>query len=203
MDCEMPVMDGYAATAEIRRRRGARPLPIVAMTAHALPEDRERCLAAGMDDYLPKPARREDVAQMLERWLVRPAPWSGGDPGAGKGSREASAPEVVSRAMLDELWALTPGSFHEIVGVFLESAGGKVAALRRAMESGDHDSLRRAAHGLKGSSGNVGAVRLAALCSELEQAAGRPGAEGLVTQIEQELAQAHAELTREQRQRHN
>ncbi len=77
MDCQMPGMDGFEATRQIRTRLQGRPLPIIAITANAMPEDREACLAAGMDDFIAKPIRQEELRTCLKRWIRIPAPVRG------------------------------------------------------------------------------------------------------------------------------
>jgi CheY-like chemotaxis protein/HPt (histidine-containing phosphotransfer) domain-containing protein len=200
MDCQMPEMDGYEATAEIRRREGAtRHTPIVAMTANALERDRERCLAAGMDDYVSKPVRVAELRTVIDRWLAA----GGKGPPADAGARHASD-EILDVSILDDLWQVTPTGFHELVRFFLESAGKKVEALRTAAAADDRQALLRLAHAFKGSAGNLGAAALAARCAELEEHARGADAEGLgalVRDIEEHYARARQELEKQSRSR--
>jgi CheY-like chemotaxis protein/HPt (histidine-containing phosphotransfer) domain-containing protein len=212
MDCEMPEMDGYAATAEIRRREGSGPrVPIVAMTAHAMEGDREKCLAAGMDDYLSKPLEPEAIDAALRRWVrldsrmpaarVPPAP---ARPGAAPALDDAAeAPPVLDPDRLTRLRAaLTTGGslalFARVLEGFIGDAGQRVAALRRAVEGADAPAVRQVAHALRSSCVNVGAARMAAVAEALERLAGAgalAGAAGLVERLERELVQAEAALT--------
>jgi two-component system sensor histidine kinase/response regulator len=169
MDCQMPEMDGYAATAAIRgRERGMSRLPIVAMTAHAMKGDRERCLAAGMDDYLSKPLRPAELDAALERWLGTPAP---------QATAVASAPvddpfdALVDEARMRVFRVDYPEIVGQLIELFVESTPPLLDELRAGAESGDGEAVRRAAHKLKGSCQNIGASFMADLASDLEQAA--------------------------------
>jgi two-component system sensor histidine kinase/response regulator len=184
MDVQMPEMDGFAATAAIREREravpGGRRLPIVALTAFAMKGDRERCVAAGMDDYLTKPIRRDQLAAVLARL-----------PGEAPGPAEA----VETSPALDEAAALAYAGddrhlLSELLGIFLEDGPGHLQALRDAVAGSDPAALMRAAHTLSGSLRVLGAAGATALVGPLE-ALGREGriegAAALLARFEPEL----------------
>jgi two-component system, sensor histidine kinase and response regulator len=173
MDCQMPVMDGYQAATEIRQQTSsvAPRLPIVALTANAMEGDRAQCLAAGMDDYLAKPYSRAQLLQVLSRWLAL---------GAGTNdtahppqtSKAGTALAAIDRQVLEQLRELDPADgqalVRQILQVYLDTAGGYLAQLERAIAEDDADGLRRAAHSLKSSSANVGAKALSDVFKQME-----------------------------------
>jgi PAS domain S-box-containing protein len=167
MDCQMPEMDGYEATAALREReRPGQRLPVVAMTAHAMKGDSERCLAAGMDDYLAKPLRPDELDAVLERWLHAPAP----EPEA------APEPEPATIALVDEARARVfredyPEIVDQLIELFQDSTPPLLRELREGAAAGDAEGVRRTAHKLKGSCQNIGASGMAAQVAELERTA--------------------------------
>jgi two-component system, sensor histidine kinase and response regulator len=188
MDVQMPEMDGYAATREINRReaeagrrsimmdRPAHHTPIIAMTANAMQGDREKALEAGMDDYLSKPVKPEELEAILERWIPRQetsnpgtlAPAVGVDATAPDGARAAVAENVL--AGLRELQEDgEPNILDELIGLFLADVPPHLGAMREASAAGDARSVQRIAHTLKGSAANMGARGMEALCLELEE----------------------------------
>ena len=174
MDIQMPEMDGYEATAEIRRReRGrSRRTPIIAMTANAMQGDREKALDAGMDDYVTKPVRREDLEAALERWALGEGA-STDTLGVGNGSAVPyeEAEGVLDSAVVENLRELGGSEMiSELTEMFFEDTVSGLAALQAAVESSDAPTVERVAHTLKGSSGNMGARRMSAICAELEDA---------------------------------
>jgi len=210
MDCQMPVLDGYQATARIRAAESGTRTPIIALTADALAEDRQRCLEAGMDDYIAKPVTVENLARMLSRWAAsaqgrrvagtapmnEPAPVS---PAAN------AVPSDSSRALdaktIESLRALAGVEASDflprVIGVFLTNSRAALADAGDAIAAGDCPSLHRLAHKLKSSSRYLGAKRLAELCAELEQAATRSDAQAcarLARQMLQEFGRAEAEF---------
>ncbi len=206
MDCQMPELDGFEATARIREResrsrRGDRAgsrrarIPIVALTAHAMQGDRERCLSAGMDDHVTKPFSRDELAAVIERWL--PAGRMAAATVSGAAANLAN-PEVASAVLdpgiLDQLRALSgaqgSGFVARVFATYLATSLPLGAEIREALVRDDASAIARAAHKLKSSSAQIGALRVAKQC-ELLEAAGRQGslgqAEIMVTQLQHEL----------------
>ncbi len=173
MDCQMPQMDGYEATRRIRALETGIPrLPIVAMTAHVRRDDGDRCLAAGMDDYLVKPLKLDTLREKLQRWLPAQRAESihaksGGRVGLASAQRGTADP--LDRKVLGELHGGVGGAFATIIEVFLEDTPTYLGSLEDAVATGDAQALADGAHKIKGSARNLGANRLAAACSQLEE----------------------------------
>jgi CheY-like chemotaxis protein len=180
----MPDLDGYEVAKEIRRlERGERRIPIVAMTAYVLDGERERCLAAGMDDYLSKPVSTARLAETLGRWMKIPEP----------------SLDSAKVSGLKEMGKSNPRFLSDITTLFREDALVRLHDLRDSIAAANPDQLARAAHALKSSSGNVGAKRIYTLCAAIEEnaSAGKiAGARELVDQVAAELDVAVAALTR-------
>jgi CheY-like chemotaxis protein len=174
MDCQMPELDGYQVTREIRQREGTdRHAYIIAMTAHAMVGDREKCLAAGMDDYLSKPLNRAELRAALQRGAAKP----------------------VAPLNEDNLRPLATGADHEVakwIELFVATAPSSIAEMKRAHGESHASDLSMAAHSLKGSCSNFGATVLAELCAQIEHAAD----DGKLNGLGDLIASAEKELGR-------
>ncbi len=179
MDVQMPRMDGYEATRSIRAREGeGRRTTVIAMTANAVAGVRERCLAAGMDDFLTKPVDLEQLTRTLARWF------------AGEG-----ALDLARLDLLRDMDPLDTTYLDRVTGRFEESTRAAAADLRCAVEAGDADALRAHAHKLAGGAANLGAVEVAALARELEalgDAGTTSGAASLLPRLVSSLDRARA-----------
>jgi signal transduction histidine kinase/DNA-binding response OmpR family regulator len=218
MDCNMPEMDGYQATGEIRRMEGAGPrVPIIALTANALKSDRKRCLDAGMDAYLTKPVNPDELLSVLSRWLksdaIKGAAVAGAELGAAPSApeppRAAKAPQAegAQDGELDEkafadLKEMGGGDdlIKEVVNSYLnEEAPVCMRQIQAAVLGGLCEDLRKAAHKLKGSSRAVGARNVSDACHRLEEM-GREGKAGEAPEVLGELVSrydmAHEALVR-------
>jgi len=216
MDGEMPEMDGFEATRAFRvleaRFSPPRPrLPIVAMTAKVLAGDREKCLAAGMDDYLSKPVQLQALSETLARWLPTGAGSDGAppDPTPPHAATPDAAPavalgEALNPATVDQLRMLaqqtTPELFEQVMQAFLTDAPTYLTNLHASVRRQDPLAVARTAHALKGASLSIGAATMAPICSQLEATEGSQdlaGATALLARLDAEFQRVQTEITRE------
>jgi signal transduction histidine kinase/DNA-binding response OmpR family regulator/HPt (histidine-containing phosphotransfer) domain-containing protein len=165
MDCQMPVMDGLTATGEIRRREqnsGGLRVPIIAITANAMDGDRERCIAAGMDDFLSKPFSQQQLATLLRRWLtLRVVPESE--------RRDLSRLPLVDAGVLRNIAALArPALLDSMIDLYLQHSPSLIGAIETAAANMQASALSEAVHTLKSSTANLGGARLAMVAKECE-----------------------------------
>jgi len=189
MDCQMPVMDGYHATREIRRReRGSRHIPIIALTADAMRGAEQQCREAGMDDYLTKPLDRARLSEAIVRHLASAAPATSVVANTG-----SLAPRPAADAPVDwtSFMKLTDGDqtfAGELVQVFIDSGDAALLEIRDALNRGDLAAIGSVAHSFKGSSASIHAQSASAAAGRLEAAA-RAGAVDQISGLEQQLRQ--------------
>ena len=200
MDCQMPVMDGYTAT-RIRRQKetaGVKRIPIIAMTANAMAGDRDKCLKAGMDDYMSKPLNRALLEQMLRKWLpagaktlaaavpvskpaaaptppaTAPAVAAPTRPSPAPPAAAATSPtqeRVLDAEVVRDLLDVMGDEFTDLVRVYLEDTPKALAALEQSVARGSIDGLIAPSHSLKSTSANLGAMALSELAKRLEHGA--------------------------------
>jgi CheY-like chemotaxis protein len=193
MDCHMPEMDGYEATRQLRQNPRTKKIRVIAMTANAMQGDREKCLAAGMDDYISKPVNLENLKTTLERNLP---------PAAGQTTEPPAS--VLNHQCLQQLRSLAepgePDPHVEFIDLFLMDAPLCLREIRTAVCQGQAADLRRLAHSLKGSSANLGAEGLSLVCRDLETAAKTADLEStprLLERLESVFEQVKSALERE------
>jgi two-component system, sensor histidine kinase and response regulator len=176
MDCQMPEMDGFEATRRIRSGDAGdacRSIPIVAMTARAMHGDREKCLAAGMDDYVPKPVSRTAIEEVMDRWLFGIGRSKPSSVAATNHGMEADA-QIFDEADLRERMPEDEDLVRAVIGTFMKDATVRISALSAAVDAGEADTVLRESHTIKGAAGTISAERMRAVAFEIESAC-KPG----------------------------
>ena len=199
MDCRMPEMDGYEATALIRRREreGGSRVPIIALTAHAMQGDRERCLAAGMDDYVTKPVKVDELKTVLARWIGEVGTTDAPAPARVEGFGEVTLDLEALRDLASVAAASGSGFVEEAVATYLSQTPVQISAVRAAIAHKNAQDLSREAHSLKSGSAILGAQNMRALSDELErraEAGALDGADLLLQGLEEEFQRVKSEL---------
>ncbi len=177
MDANMPVVDGYAATRQLLAQCGSATPPIIALTASVLEEDRQRCLNAGMQGFLPKPLRIDELSSVLLSLIVSAL---GTTPDTAPDALTHSAtlvapqtlPSTIDWTQLEQFKAFDDADLtmtHGVIALFIADAPARMQAIREALSQDDSQALSLAAHALKGAAANVGAKNVADACNNLEQ----------------------------------
>ena len=196
MDVQMPEMDGLEATNQIRKNEAqlATRTPIIAMTAHTMQGDRDKCLAAGMDDYISKPVNPQELLEKIEKWISKgekDADAKNDSPvDHGRFDRKAGTPPIdiekaLARAMGDRAF------LNMLIGEFVKNLPEQIEALRFAVDKEDVKALAKQAHALKGASANLSANRISAVAKKLEHM----GYSGNLTDVENEIMALEKEVT--------
>jgi PAS domain S-box-containing protein len=206
MDCQMPEMDGFEATRKIREKElqsSAKRIPIIALTANAMNQDREECLKAGMDDYLSKPYGRLQVRDILNRWVPQSAPMHASAEEPARAAPSTTG-DVIDRKALDAIRALQTHDGTDFLGrlikLYLADSPRLIQKLKQAAAASDLPEMVRGAHTLRSSSANLGAMGLSRLCEELETSARRGVADmatSLAAKVETEYDLVRIALTAE------
>jgi PAS domain S-box-containing protein len=176
MDCQMPELDGYEATQKIREAEQAagspRRIPIVAMTAHALQGDREKCLAAGMDDYISKPVRIAQLQSLLQRWKADITDGKGSAARTAAVAEEDPDSSFIDRERLEEVTGGDRGRLKSLLTAYFKDTEKTMAELEAAFAAGDFPKLKQLGHRSAGSSASLGLNAMAALFRRVEEIGG-------------------------------
>ena len=180
MDCEMPEMNGFEATAELRRREGSeRRTPVIAITAYAFELDRARCLAAGMDDHLAKPISMEKLDDLIARWCIR-----------NQDEKDGELPDILDASVWEKLIETQQASNNStfithLIELFLTDAPNRLEQMQAGLDADEIEPIAKKAHSLAGSCHQLGATRMKRVCRIIEQCTRTGASEGVDELIKQ------------------